>query len=734
MSKKCKQRMILLFVGIFVFSISSVSFAQIRGKALYEKLLKDRDLIMPERLERYNWLPDGTGLYIKEGNSYKKIDIKTGEKKNLFDEGRIISEYNKLTGKNLGKLPFEDFEFIKNGIRIRFQVKSKAFIYNSGSGEMISYVPEKEFEGVRGRVYSEVLSPSLKYRAFIRDFNLYMKDFEENETPLTLGGNKDLRKGFPDWVYPEELGQYEAFWWSPDSSKIAYMEFDEKPVKKYPIVHDIDPAPSLEMQSYPKSGENNPIVGFYIVDVRSGKTVSIETGMETNVYLFNGKWIPDGKYFTYQRLNRLQNELELFAADPDTGETRLILRDKDDCYIEAQDNPRFLKDNKHFIWTSEKSGWREIYLYDISGNLVRQLTDAKLPVNRVVGVDEEGGWVYFTGQENRGMESYLYRVGMDGEGFEKLSKGTGTHSISMSPDCHYFVDTFSSFDEPPQASLFTTAGEKIRELSRSVVTKEFKDLKLIKPEHFVFESADNKYQLDGVLYKPAHFNEKEKYPLVMAVYGGPGAKMIYNRFNMNDRNQALAQLGFIVASIDHRGVSGRGKDFQNLMYMNLGQIELADHVAAVQYLMKRPYIDGQRVGISGHSYGGYLTCIALLKAPDVFHVGVAGAPVTDWRNYDTIYTERYMRRPQDNPEGYQKGSCMNYAKDLKGHLAIHHGAVDNNVHPGNTIQLIQELLKHNKKFDLMIYPEQRHGIRFERYGEARIEFFIEHLRPEVIER
>jgi len=629
MSEKRRQRMTILCVVIFIFSFSSVSFTQIRGRALYEKLTKDRDLIKPARMQRYNWLPDGTGLYFKEEGNFKKIDIKTGEKKNLFDESRIISVYNKLTGKNLDKLPFEDFEFIKNRSRIRFQVKSKAFFYDLDSGEMITYVPEKSFIGVRGRIYSEVLSPDLKYRAFVRDFNLYIKDFEENETPLTQGGNKDLRKGFPDWVYPEELGQYEAFWWSPDSSKIAYMEFDEKPVKKYPIVHDIDPAPSLEMQSYPKSGENNPIVRFYIVDVKSRETVRIETGMETNVYLFNGEWTCDGKYFTYQRLNRLQNELELFAADPKTGETKLILKDEDNCYIEAHNDLRFLKDNKHFIWTSERSGWREIYLYDISGNLVRQLTDAKLPVNRVVGVDEEEGWVYFTGQENRGLESYLYRVGMDGVGFERLSREKGTHSISMSPDGRYFVDTFSSFDEPPRAGLFTATGEKIRELIRSVITKEFKDLKLIRPEHFVFKSADQKYQLDGVLYKPAHFNEKEKYSLIMAVYGGPGAKMIYNRFNMNDRNQALAQLGFIVASIDHRGVAGRGKDFQNLMYMNLGQIELADHVAAVKYLTKRPYIDENRVGISGHSYGGYLTCTAMLKAPDIFHVGVAGAPVTE---------------------------------------------------------------------------------------------------------
>ncbi len=264
-----------------------------------------------------------------------------------------------------------------------------------------------------------------------------------------------------------------------------------------------------------------------------------------------------------------------------------------------------------------------------------------------------------------------------------------------------------------------------------MVTQEFKDLTLIKPELFKFKSADNQHELDGILFKPAHFDKNKKYPLIMSVYGGPGAKRIYNRYQMNSVSQTLAQLGFIVISIDHRGVSGRGKAFQNLMYLNLGEIELADHVAAAKFIGSRPYVDETRVGIYGHSYGGYMTCIALLKAPDVFHVGVAGAPVTDWRNYDTIYTERYMRRPQDNPDGYEKGSCMNYAKGLKGHLAIHHGAVDDNVHPGNSMQLIDALLKAEKRFDFMFYPEQQHGIRYSQYGEARIDYFIRHLKPEV---
>ena len=367
----------------------------------------------------------------------------------------------------------------------------------------------------------------------------------------------------------------------------------------------------------------------------------------------------------------------------------------------------------------------------MTGKLLKQLTNAKLPVRSIQGVDEARGWVYFSGLEANGTESHAYKVKFDGTGFAKMTKEPGSHNVGFSPNFDYYTDAFSSFDQPMKSTLYQADGKEVKALATSVPTKEFLDLKLIKPERFTFKSADGKYDLDGLIYFPAHFDPMDKYPLLLSVYGGPGAKGIYNRYNMNDGNQALAQLGFLVAVCDYRGVSGRGKAFQNLHYMKLGQVELEDHVAFVKALGQRPYVDTTRVGVTGHSYGGYFTCIALLKEPDVFHVGVAGAPVTDWRNYDSIYTERYMRRPQDNPDGYEKSSCLTYAKNLKGKLFIHHGAVDDNVHPGNTIQLVQALLKENKKFDMMIYPEQQHGIAFQRYGESRVEYFIEHLKPVV---
>ncbi|MBN1271658.1 MAG: S9 family peptidase [Candidatus Aminicenantes bacterium] len=731
---KNKRRALSLTLSVFFLVVLAFPlFSQVRGKELYELLSKNRALISFEGISRIDWTPDGKAYYLYKDKTFQRIDAATGESSPLLDDEKIIAAFNRLSGKNLTVLPFNNFDFLEGGQKICFSFSHRAYIYDLSTGQMLFYFPQGEYGGVRGRMYSEVLSPDLTKRAYIEDYNLYVKDLNENEKALTTDGHKDLRNGYPDWVYPEELSQYEAFWWSPDSQKIAYMQFDENPVKLYPLVHDISPVPELEMQRYPKAGANNPIVRLFIVDVKTRKTVQLETGLDTNVYLFRGQWTPDGKIFTYQRMNRLQNLIELWAADPTTGKTRLIIADEDPCYVEADFDLTFLKDSDRFLWTSEKSGWNEIYLYDLSGMLIKQLTDAKLPVMRIEAVDEANGWVYFTGLENRGLESHLYRVKLDGTGFTRLTKEPGSHRINLSPEALFYTDTFSSFEKPRRVALHTADGTFVRELGNSTVTQKFKDLELIPPEHFTFKSADNKFDLDAVLYKPAHFDKNEKYPLIMTVYGGPGAKMIHNRYLMNDRNQALAQLGFIVLAIDHRGVSGRGKNFQNLMYMNLGQIELEDHVAAAKHVGNLPYVDETRVGITGGSYGGYMTCIALLKEPDVFHVGVAGAPVTDWRNYDSIYTERYMRRPQDNPEGYKEGSCLIYARNLKGHLFINHGAVDNNVHPGNTVQLVQELLKLNKKFDLMIYPEQRHGIRFLRYGEARIEYFIEHLKPDIHE-
>jgi len=704
------------------------------GKALYDKLVREgRTLVKIEGQFALNWTPDGKGYVLSEGGTFKRVDIVTEEKTSLFDDAKILDSLAPIIGKREAKLPFRRFEFIDAGRKIQFSVSgvNKVFIYDLASGKLLFYEPEPSLVGVRGRSYSDVLSPDLRHRAFARDYDLFIKDMEGNETALTTDGTEDLRNGFPDWVYPEELGQYQAFWWSPDSKKIAFMQFDESPVAKYPIVHAVDPMPRLELQGYPVAGANNPIVRLFVVDVASKKIVRLETGDDLDVYLYRGRWTNDGREFTYHRLNRLQNRVEIFAADPDTGKTRVVLTDTDPCYIDEQTELIFLENSPRFLWTSERSGFREIYLYGLDGKLVRQLTALRLPVQRILEVDEAGGWIYFMGAENNGTESHLFKIRLDGTGFAEMTKEPGTHRVSFSPGCGYYTDSYSSYEAPATTTLFQADGKQLRVIGRAVPSQEFQGLKLLPPEHFLFKSSDEKYDLDALLYFPAHFDPAQKYPVILSIYGGPGSKGVTSSYKMNDANQALAQLGFLVATCDYRGVSGRGKAFQNLHYMKLGQVEFEDHVAFVKALGQRPYVDTSRVGITGHSYGGYFTCLCLLKAPDVFQVGVAGAPVTDWRNYDTIYTERYMRRPQDNPDGYEKSSCLTYAKNLKGKLYLNHGAVDDNVHPCNTIELVQALLQAGKTFDLMIYPEQRHGIRLPFYPESRVEYFITHLKPEV---
>lgn len=722
-----------IITPFIIFIFTALAFAQTPEKyEVYKELSSWKKRGVYHKFtgaKRVWWAPDGVSYIVKEGATFKRVSAEDGSKSSFFDDAKIINAYNKTAVEKTDVLPFKSFKFVHNNTKISFSDKTRVYFYTLASGELKSFIREPKIVGVRNHVYHEVFSKDLKHRAYARDYNLYLKDSFGREKALTKGGHKDLRKGFPDWVYPEELDQYNAFWWSPNSDKIAYMQFDESPVYKYPIVHDIDPQPYLQMQSYPKAGENNPIVKMFIVDIKTGKNVEIDSGDHLDVYLIRGKWSTDGKEFYYQRLNRVQNKLDLLAANPETGKSRLIFSEKEEAYINLNDDMTFLKDGKRFIWTSERSGYKEIYLYDISGKLIRQITNKKLPVASIKAVDEEHEWIYFTGYETRGLETHLYRVKFDGSGFKKLTKKAGTHRVSVSPTGKYFTDSFTSFNSPTDVSIYKTDGRFVRTIGSTEITDAFKKFKLKDPEHVTFPAADGKTTLDGMIYYPADFDKNIKYPLILSVYGGPAARMIRNTYYKNGRSQALAQLGFIVFTMDHRGVARRGKKFETQMYMKLGQIEVDDHAAGAQWMAKREYVDGNRVGIYGHSYGGYLTIMALLKKPEIFHVGVSGAPVTDWKNYDSVYTERYMRRPKDNPDGYAQNSAMLFANNLKGKLAIHHGTIDDNVHPGNTIQIVDALLKQNKKFDLMMYPRMKHGIYSKRYRASIVEYFVEHLKP-----
>ncbi len=744
MNRKTRSSFISLLLLVFILSTFSNVFSQVQGVELYNKLRSERRTLIGYEGDRsVRWTPEGDAYIVRKEGTFVKIDPQTDEETNLFEDEKIISAYNEVMGATVERLPFTRFDFVEEGGKIRFyrSNRTEVFFYNLETEEMQYFKVRPPERGVRFASYEEVFSPDYKYTAYIEEYNLYLREIEKDKvTPLTTDGHEDLRNGYPDWVYAEEFAQFYCFWWSPDSKKIAYMQFDESPVRKFPVFHDEKFDFELEMQSFPRVGENNPIIRFFIIDIETNKKIQIDTGIETNVYLYNGRWSFDGKTFTLKRMNRLQNKVEILSVDPNTGKSKVLFKEEEPCFItegigfmQEGNQIYFLPDNKHFLRTSERTGWREIYLYDLTGKLIRQITDKKFPVQSIQAVDMENDWIYFTAYETRGTELHLYRIKLNGSKLKKLTKKPGTHRVSVSPGGKYFTDRFSSFDEPAELNIYKSDGTLIKQLGKTVITDEFKALNLIKPEHFIFKSGDGKYDLDGLLYKPANFDENKKYPVIYSVYCGPATKEISNSFFDLDGRQILSQLGFLLVRIDNRGLIRRGKEFESASYGKLGQTDVEDLIASIKHLASRSYVDTSRVGIFGGSYGGYMSIMALLKGAEHFDVAVAGSPGVDWRNYDTIYTERYMGIPQYNADGYEIGNPSNYVKNLKGKLLIQHGAVDDNVHPTHVMQLVNALLQAGKDFDWFIYPGQAHGIRFRQASTKRMNFFMKHLAPETKE-
>jgi dipeptidyl-peptidase-4 len=723
--------------------------AQTRGKELYDLMRRER-LTSVEGSALIRWLPGGQGYLTSRrdadrGMQFYRIDPTTEGESPLFDRAAqeaIRRQYAAITGEGTEGLPFNRFEFVQSGAAVTFTVDGSHFLYDIDSRRLrqllrpaIEHQPYSDdlMRGMGGsQLWNGTYSPDFSQFAYVKGFDLYVTNtVTGNEKRLTFDGNLDTFNGRPNWVYPEEFSQRDAYWFSPDSRMLAYYRSDESAVHKYPIVNDLTAEAELELQSYPKAGEPNPTVVLRIIDIATGEEVEVETDSTPDNYIVRPMWLPGGDEILLQRLNRHQSVLELLAADARSGQVRTILTEREPAFINLHDDFHLFSDGRRFLWSSERTGWRHLYLYDLNGTELAQLTSGEVPVGSVLRIDAEEEWVYFTGHTEMGLETHLFRTRLDGSQSEKLTTEPGSHAISMDPAGRYYVDRFSSFSTPPTANLHHADGRLIRNLS-TTHTAGLDSLALEPPELVVVKAADGVTELHGMLYKPAGYDPSVAYPLVVPVYGGPHSKAISNRYYGSSFDQRLAQLGFMVFRVDNRGERNRGKAFEAETYLKLGQVDLADQTAAVRQIAERPYVDGSRVGIYGGSYGGYMTVLALLKEPDVFHVGVAHAPVTDWRNYDTIYTERYMRTPQENEEGYDLGSALPYAENLEGKLLLMHGSVDNNVHPGNTIQLIDALVEAGRGFDLMFYPGNRHGLQGpagRHASQRRIDYLVEHLDP-----
>jgi len=687
----------------------------------YKPLTVDRIYSEPSlsgRLTRgIAWTPDSKQISFFESNATGKVgrtelwavDVASGQRRVILSAEKLESvlpadaeQSTQATG--LGRHAPAEYQWAPGGSALLFQGATSLAWFDLKTQTSRGLVSGKE------RIADPKISPDGKYVSFVRNHNLWLVSVADGkERAFTEGGTEEVRKGELDWVYPEELEITTAYWWAPDSSAIAYFQMDESKVAKYPLVDFSSPTGEAEEERYPPAGGGNPIVRVFVALVGGGEAHAMDTGENADIYIARVNWLTDSKHIAIQRLNRPQTVLDLLICDAATGSAHAALNETDQYWINVSNDLRFLKDGKRFLWSSERSGYRHLYLYDLEGKQLAQITKGDWEVSAVDAVDEGKGLVYFTGTAKSPLERHLYRVSLDGSAISRITIHNGTHGVKMAPDASAFVDTYSDVVTPPRQDVARADGSLLRVINENKVA-ELADYHLSAPQ-FLSVKAHDGMALNAVMIKPPDFDESKKYPVLVFTYGGPHAQVVLNAWGGNTAlwNQSMAQKGYIIFSLDNRGSAGRGHLFEEPIHYNLGAVELADQREGVAYLKSLPFVDGERIGIWGWSYGGTMTLNAMFSAGGQFKAGFAGGPVTDWHFYDSIYTERYLGLLPQNENGYRASSPIDRAENLKGKLLIAHGTGDDNVHFANTLSLINELIGHGKYVEVMPLPGRGHG-------------------------
>ncbi len=662
------------------------------------------------------------------------LDIASGERRVLVDSDKLkqlLPRAPRVPGQQtgLGRAAPQHYSwspkndallFFSEGDLLWFDLKTQTAKRLAGS-HSATPAEEKSRKTGLAKITDPKISPDGNWVSFVRNYDLWIVDVVTGqETQLTTEGREELMNAQLDWVYPEELEIRTAYWWAPDSSRIAYLQMDERPVTKYPLVDYLSYAGEMETMRYPKAGGLNPVVRLGVVPASGGDTRWLDLGGDADVYIARVQWLRDSRRLAVERLNRAQNRLELLFVETGSGRLQLVLTEEDSYWINLQDDLWFLSDRQRFLWSSERDGFRHLYLYDLKGKFLNQLTSGSWEVTSLAGVDEKQGLVYFTATEKSPIERHLYRVPLEGGEMKRISKEAGTHAIHLAPNATHYLDTYSNAMMPPRQDLYDADGTHPLAINENRVA-ELAEYSLQPVEFLIVPGADAT-PLHAMLIKPANLNPMRKYPVLVNLYGGPHGQLVRNAWGGSGFlwHQMMAQKGYIIFTLDNRGMAARGHAFESAIYHKLGQTELADQLAGIAFLRMLPYVDASRIGIWGWSYGGYMTCYAMLNAADVFKAGFAGAPVTDWRQYDTIYTERYMGLPKENAEGYQRSSPVTHAGQLKGKLLIAHGTGDDNVHLANTLELAEQFIKSGRYAEYQLYPGRGHPISD---STARIHLF-----------
>jgi len=688
------MKRVALGLGLLVLSATGIpgtaaaAFSGLEKMPGYDRYQKMRqmqgDLVAGGAVSQVRWADDGQSFEYRVGEQRFRFDLVT----------KMVSAL---------EAPAEEGDEERGGRR-------------PGAGRRPARGAQRDFEP----------SPDGQWNARCVDWNVVLERTDElgGVVSVTTDGTRKKRYGKASWVYGEELRQIDAMFWSPDSTKLAYYELDESAVRDFFLVGNLNTnRTELMLEGYPKPGEPNPIAQLWMYDLKSGESIRVEDGDDPESYIYNVRFSPKGDWLLFNRTNRHQNVMEMMAADPATGASHVVVKETQETWQDNSPEIRFLEDGQRFIWATEKSGWQQFELRDLSGALIGALTQGRFPAASISRVDEAGEYLYYTAySDEQPLFLHLHRVRLDGAGQQRLTPAGANHTVEYSRDGKWFLSRMETIESPPRTALFTIDGAQVAVLTEADLSAAQAE-GVAPPEMFICKAADGTTDLYGVLYKPSNFDPDASYPLVLDVYGGPTSKRVNARYRAS---YPETEFGLCIAVIDNRGTPGRGKAFEGAAYLKLGDVDIADQVAGIRHLLKRPYLDARRVGVFGHSYGGYMSALAITKFPDVFHVAVAGGTVVDWRQYDTIYTERYMRTPQENEAGYDAGSILTYAEQLRGKLLLLHGMVDDNVHPTNAWQLVDALQDADKPFDMMFYPTNGHGLG-RHATKLRWEYLVRHL-------